>query len=70
MLRGDHQLNEIKTQNHHLVAEPFAFADEAVIEKAIGCRTGFLGPVGLKELGIPVLVDNDAAIIADFLLRC
>lgn len=66
VLRGDHTLNQIKAQNHHLIAEPFAMADPAVIEKALGCPTGFIGPVGLKELGVPMIVDHAAAALADF----
>lgn len=66
VLRGDHTLNEIKAQHHHLIAEPFSFADPEVIEKALGCPTGFIGPVGLKALGIPMIVDHAAAALADF----
>jgi prolyl-tRNA synthetase len=66
VLRGDHELNTIKAEQHHLIAEPFNFADETVIEKALGCPVGFIGPIGLKALGIPMIVDHAAANITDF----
>ncbi|MBL4791279.1 MAG: proline--tRNA ligase [Kordiimonadaceae bacterium] len=66
VLRGDHQLNTIKANQHHLVAEPFAFAEEQEIVQALNCPLGFIGPIGLKELGIPIIVDHDAAQLSDF----
>ena len=65
-LRGDHTLNEIKTEHHPLIAAPLEFAEQTSIEKIIGCAPGFIGPIGLAEKGIPVIVDNDAAVLADF----
>ncbi|MBX9705094.1 MAG: proline--tRNA ligase [Gammaproteobacteria bacterium] len=66
VLRGDHELNVIKAQHHHLIANPLTFADTATIEKALGCPVGFIGPVGLKALGVPMIVDHAAAAVADF----
>ncbi len=66
VLRGDHEVNTIKAQHHHLIAEPFSLADPAVVEKAIGCATGFIGPIGLHTLGIPMIVDHSAATLGDF----
>lgn len=65
-LRGDHQLNDIKAEHHPLIAAPLQFAEVADIENALGCPTGFIGPVGLAEKSIPVIVDKDAAVLADF----
>lgn len=62
-LRGDHELNEVKAEKLEHVATPLVFAEEADIEKAIGCKPGFIGPMGLN---IPVLVDRSAAMLADF----
>lgn len=62
-LRGDHTLNEIKAEKHPLVASPFAMAEEADVKQAAGCEAGFVGPVGLS---VPVVVDRDAAVMADF----
>ncbi|MBD3619275.1 MAG: proline--tRNA ligase [Chromatiales bacterium] len=63
VLRGDHALNEIKAEKLPGVASPLAFASEAEVVAAAGCKPGSLGPVGLK---VPVFVDHAAAQLADF----
>ena len=63
VLRGDHELNEIKADKHPLVASPLTFATEAEILAATGATPGSLGPVGLT---IPMIVDHSAAVLADF----
>ncbi|WP_404362079.1 proline--tRNA ligase [Marinobacter sp.] len=63
VLRGDHNLNEIKAENLEGVAEPLTMATDDEIQAAIGAGTGSLGPVGLK---LPVIVDRSAAHLADF----
>jgi len=63
VLRGDHALNEIKAEKLPGVASPLAFASEAEVVAAAGCKPGSLGPVGLK---LPVFVDHAAAQLADF----
>ena len=49
IIRGDHELNEIKAQKHPLVADPLEFADEADIKGKIGAGVGSLGPVNLNH---------------------
>ena len=44
VIRGDHELNEIKAEKLPEVASPFEFADEAVIKAKIGASVGSLGP--------------------------
>jgi len=63
VLRGDHELNDIKAAKHPAVAEPLVMSDEARIEKELGCKVGSIGPVGLDIL---VLVDHAAAHVNDF----
>jgi prolyl-tRNA synthetase len=63
VLRGDHQLNEIKAAKLADVRSPLTMAGEAQIQAALGCLPGSIGPAGLN---IPVLVDRDAALLADF----
>ena len=63
VLRGDHELNAIKAEKHPGVAVPLTFAGERQIREAAGCSAGSIGPVGL---GIPVIVDQAAAQLADF----
>ncbi|MCA1931740.1 proline--tRNA ligase [Rheinheimera sp.] len=63
VLRGDHELNEIKAEKHPLVASPLQFASEEEVLAATGAKPGSVGPVGLT---IPVIVDHAAAHLADF----
>jgi prolyl-tRNA synthetase len=63
VLRGDHQLNEIKAAKLDGVQAPLALAGDAQIQQQLGCLPGSIGPLGL---GIKVVVDRDAAVLADF----
>jgi prolyl-tRNA synthetase len=64
-VRGDHEINEVKASKLDELPGESALADEAQIVKALGCRPGFIGPVGLPD-SIPVIVDRSAAVLADF----
>ncbi|OTG62994.1 proline--tRNA ligase [Acinetobacter sp. ANC 3903] len=64
-LRGDHELNEIKAEKHAAIAAPLTFATEEQIS-ALGLTTGFIGPQGLVEKGITVIVDRAASVLSDF----
>ena len=64
-LRGDHELNEIKAEKHPLIASPLAFANEEQLS-ALGLTAGFVGPQGLVEKGINVIVDRAASVLSDF----
>ena len=63
ILRGDHELNEIKAENHPAIHAPLTFASEQQIQQIIGCKPGSIGPVGLN---IKVIADHSAAWLADF----
>ncbi|MBB1469086.1 proline--tRNA ligase [Pseudoalteromonas sp. SG41-5] len=63
VIRGDHELNELKAEKHPLVDSPLEMANEADIIAAIGAKPGSLGPVGLI---MPILVDRTANVMADF----
>jgi prolyl-tRNA synthetase len=63
VLRGDHQLNDVKAEKVPGVASPLTFADEADIKAALGCSPGSIGPV---NIGIPVIADHSAAALANF----
>ena len=63
ILRGDHELNEIKAANHEAVASPLSLASEEQIRQVAGCSAGSVGPVGLT---IPVIADHAALQCADF----
>ncbi|MFZ4535064.1 proline--tRNA ligase [Propionivibrio sp.] len=61
LLRGDHDLNEVKTQK--IVGE-FRFAHDEEIVAALGCKPGYIGPVGTNK--IPVFADRSVAVMSDF----
>ncbi|MBQ4832445.1 proline--tRNA ligase [Pseudoalteromonas sp. MMG010] len=63
VLRGDHELNELKAQNHPLIHSPLEMATEQDIVANIGAKPGSLGPVGLS---ISIIVDRTANVMADF----
>ncbi|MEO0443297.1 MAG: proline--tRNA ligase [Pseudomonadota bacterium] len=64
VLRGDHQLNEIKAEKLADIAQPLTFAPEDRIEQELGCKIGSLGPRGLS---IKTYVDRSAAVLSDFI---
>ena len=63
VLRGDHQLNEIKAGKIEGVASPLVFASDEQIRSALGCEPGSIGPV---NNALRIIVDRDAAVLADF----
>lgn len=63
VLRGDHELNEIKAEKIEGVSSPLVMATSEQIKATIGCDIGSIGPIGLK---IRTIVDRSAATVADF----
>ncbi len=63
MVRGDHELNEVKAENLPQVAAPLEMATEEEIRELVGAGPGSLGPVGLK---LPLIVDRSVAMMSDF----
>ncbi|MBL8460807.1 MAG: proline--tRNA ligase [Zoogloea sp.] len=64
LLRGDHELNEVKAQKIAGVKNPLTFASPAAIIAAFGANAGSLGPVGFKGR---VVIDRSVAVMADFI---
>ena len=64
-LRGDHEINEVKAGKLAELPGESVLASEEEIRATCGTRPGFIGPVGLPAT-IPVIVDRDAAVLADF----
>ena len=60
LVRGDHALNEIKTAK---VIGMFRFASEKEIVAALGCKPGYIGPVGVK---VKLIADRTVAAMSDF----
>ncbi|MFT5296826.1 MAG: prolyl-tRNA synthetase [Colwellia sp.] len=63
VLRGDHQLNDVKVENLSGVASPLTFATDEQISAVANCHISSLGPIGLN---IEVIVDHSAAHLSDF----
>ena len=63
IIRGDHDLNEIKAANLAQVASPLTLASEAELRAAIGAGAGSLGPLNLP---LPCIVDRSVALMSDF----
>lgn len=65
LLRGDHELNEIKAQKHPLVATPFELVSVDTVMAVAKCPPGFVGPVELSGI-IPMIGDADVFAMSDF----
>ena len=65
LLRGDHELNEVKAGKVPGLAEGFRFATEAEIEAVFGSKPGYLGPIGTR-LPVRVVADRTVANMSDF----
>ncbi|MEI6839180.1 MAG: proline--tRNA ligase, partial [Alcaligenaceae bacterium] len=66
LLRGDHELNEIKVGKIPGLNKGFRFATEAEIVDHFGCKPGYLGPVNTKR-PLKVIADQTAAKMSDFI---
>jgi len=63
LLRGDHELNVIKTQK---ALGPFRFASDDEIEKTLHCRPGYIGPLQAGQ-AVTVFADRTVARMSDFI---
>lgn len=63
VIRGDHELNEIKAANQPQVASPLVMASEAELREAVGAGAGSLGPLNLP---LPCIIDRSVAFMSDF----
>ena len=63
IVRGDHEINEIKAEKIENVLSPFTLTSAEKIRTVVDCDAGSIGPIGLN---IPVYVDHAAAAISDF----
>lgn len=63
LLRGDHELNEIKVEKLAGVASPLQFAGDEELQSACGCKAGSIGAIGLK---MPIIADRSVATMANF----
>jgi len=64
LLRGDHNLNEVKVGKLAGFAD-FRFATEEEIRANLNCPPGFIGPVGVGA-NVTVIADRTVALMSDF----
>ena len=64
LVRGDHELNEVKASKIPGMAES-RFATEAEIKQACNAPAGYLGPVGVSA-DVTIVADRTVANMADF----
>ncbi|MED5618061.1 proline--tRNA ligase [Ideonella sp. BN130291] len=65
LVRGDHELNEVKTGKLHGFKAGFRFATGAEIEDHFGCKPGYLGPIATRK-PVKVIADRTVANMSDF----
>ncbi|WP_293763664.1 proline--tRNA ligase [uncultured Aquitalea sp.] len=65
MVRGDHELNEVKAEKVAGIKKPLTMASPALIREAFGANPGSLGPVGFKGR---IVADRTVAKMADFVI--
>lgn len=65
LLRGDHQLNEVKVGKLPGF-DNFRFATEDEIRAHLNCPPGFIGPVGVSE-NVRIIADRSVSVMSDFI---
>ena len=65
LIRGDHTLNEIKVGKIPGL-DPFRFATDAEIVNFLGCKPGYIGPVGVDSSSVRVIADRTVAAMDNF----
>ncbi|MGV3067055.1 proline--tRNA ligase [Proteus mirabilis] len=63
LVRGDHELNEIKAEKCSIVASPLVFATEEEIRQAVNEGPGSLGPINLP---LPIIIDRAVSVMSAF----
>jgi prolyl-tRNA synthetase len=65
LLRGDHELNEVKAGKIDGLKSGFRFATHAEIDEYFGCKPGYLGPIKTLK-PVKVIADRSVASMSDF----
>jgi prolyl-tRNA synthetase len=66
LLRGDHDMNEVKVGKLPGMEGGFRFATLSEIEDHFGCKPGYLGPLNLKK-PVHLVADRDVAVMVDWI---
>ncbi len=65
LLRGDHELNEIKASKIAAI-NPFRFATEREVEDYLRCQPGYIGPATVNREKVAIFADRSVAAMSDF----
>ncbi len=65
LLRGDHDMNEVKAGKVPGLDQGFRFATVPEIIEHFGTKPGYLGPIGLKK-PVKIIADREVAAMADW----
>jgi prolyl-tRNA synthetase len=65
LVRGDHELNEIKAGKITGLT-PVRFASEGEVEEYLGCKPGYIGPVAVDRKKVAIFADRSVAAMSDF----
>ena len=66
LLRGDHDMNEIKVAKVPGLDQSFRFATPEEIHVHFGCQPGYLGPLHMQK-PVQMVVDREVAAMADWI---
>ena len=66
LLRGDHDMNEVKVSKVPGLDAGFRFATVPEIESHFGSKPGYLGPMGLQQ-PVKLVADREVAAMADWI---
>ena len=66
LLRGDHDMNEVKVNKVPGLSSGFRFATVPEIEEHFGCKPGYLGPIQLLK-PVQIVADREVAVMADWI---
>ena len=66
MVRGDHDLNEVKANKVPGLENGFRFSTLEEIDEHFGCKPGYLGLINLRK-PVRVVADRDVAVMADWI---
>ncbi len=67
LVRGDHDLNEVKASKIDGLKSGFRFASEKEIVEHFGTKPGYLGPLGLRQ-PVKIVADHTVAHMSDFVV--
>jgi prolyl-tRNA synthetase len=65
LIRGDHNLNEVKVSKLPGM-DPFRFATDEEVERHLGCRPGYIGPMGVDRAKVRIIADRTVAAMDNF----